>query len=81
MKYLSILAIVVSITFQTFAQNVKVKGKVTDNQSKQPVSGASVVIQNKETKTNQNASLKFQLLLANIQSLLHQTRFQHTRPM
>jgi len=58
MKYLSILAIVVSITFQTFAQNVKVKGKVTDNQSKQPVSGASVVIQNNETKTNQNGEFE-----------------------
>jgi len=63
MKYLSILAIVVSITFQTFAQNVKVKGKVTDNQSKQPVSGASVVIQNKETKTNQNGEFEISVAL------------------
>lgn len=52
MKYLFTFIASLCIATLSFAQNVSVKGRVIDNQTKQPIPGATVSIQTAEVKTD-----------------------------
>ncbi len=49
----------VTIPAILFAQNVQVKGKITDAVTKAPVQGASVTVKNSTTATATNAGGEF----------------------
>ena len=65
MKFLTILVLSLCITWQGFTQNVTVKGRAVDNQTKKAVSEVSVNIQTTERKTDENGNFEFSVTPGN----------------